>query len=612
MQIILLFLLALRFQVANMISKDEFYRARAEGYGAKVSAMQKRENRLSLTRLILFFTAFLLFALLFSLNTFAAISALIGGLVAFVGVVIWHGKTQKLREYFSHLATINSLEAECIRGSFNNYADGSGYINRDHPNSYDLDLFGHASLFQYINRTVSKPAADMLAAWLSNPASGEEIALRQQAVYELKPLINWRQKILTLCYENKNAGGDPESLLAWVNSSSVFSHVVRIRIMALILSAIGIVATVLVISGMPVGLLVSAVIVNFICYFSLHKKISKLHVQVTRSSEMLETYAATIKMIEEGAFRSNKLTELQKTFTNGTPVSERIRRLSKLVNRLDTRLNVLVSVPLNVFFFWDIHVCLALEKWNSHHSGEVSRWLDAMAEFEVLSSFGNMAFNNPEWVMPVVTDEYFILDADNMGHPLIPVQHRVNNDIKLAGIGHTALITGSNMSGKSTFLRTCGINTVLALAGGPVCASSFTVSRVQVFSSMRISDSLEDNTSSFYAELKRLAAIIKEAEQNQNVFLLLDEILRGTNSNDRYTGSVALIKQLIDNGAASMVATHDLKLADMAEELPEKIDNYHFDVKINGEELFFDYKLTPGICTSLNASILMKKMGIKV
>ncbi len=214
--------------------------------------------------------------------------------------------------------------------------------------------------------------------------------------------------------------------------------------------------------------------------------------------------------------------------------------------------------------------------------------------------------------MPKVTQEYFELEAKDMGHPLIPEERRVCNSITISSGGKTVLVTGSNMSGKSTFLRTCGVNIVLALAGAPVCAAAFTVSHVQVFSSMRISDSLEDNTSSFYAELKRLAAIIKEAEHNPRLFLLLDEILRGTNSNDRYIGSVALIRQLIGYETVSVVATHDLKLADLAEELPEKIDNYHFDVKIDGEELYFDYQLNPGICTSMNASILMKKMGIKI
>jgi DNA mismatch repair ATPase MutS len=303
---------------------------------------------------------------------------------------------------------------------------------------------------------------------------------------------------------------------------------------------------------------------------------------------------------------------LQESFRGDNPASERIRMLSRLVNRLDSRLNVLVSVPLNLLFFTDIHFCLALEQWKREHAEKVPAWFSAMSEFEVLASLANMAFNNPDWVFPVVVDEYFVFRAEMMGHPLIPVSRRVSNDFSSSGPGKAILVTGSNMSGKSTFLRTCGINTVLALAGAPACALSFVVSHVRVHSSMRISDSLEDNISSFYAELRRLRSIISGAEQNGEMFLLLDEILRGTNSDDRYTGSVALIKQLTGYGSVAMVATHDLRLAQLTGEMPGRIENYHFDVKVSGEELFFDYKLTPGVCSSFNASLLMKKMGIKV
>ena len=337
-----------------------------------------------------------------------------------------------------------------------------------------------------------------------------------------------------------------------------------------------------------------------------------MHNQVGKSSAMLETYATTIELIEKETFTCDKLKNLHGIFSADIPVSARIKMLSKLVSRLDTRLNIMVAIPFNLFFFWDIHCCLALEKWKTRHTHEISHWFSAMAEFEVLSCLANMAYNNPGWAMPEVIPGYFTLKAEKAGHPLIPVNRRIDNTLDISRSGKTVLITGSNMSGKSTFLRTCGVNAILALAGAPVCAASFTISHVRVFSSMRISDSLEDNTSSFYAELKRLAAIIQTAEQNQHVFLLLDEILRGTNSNDRYTGSVALIKQLIGYGTVAIVATHDLKLADLAKEMASAIDNYHFDVKIDGEELYFDYKLTPGICTSLNASILMKKMGIRV
>lgn len=292
--------------------------------------------------------------------------------------------------------------------------------------------------------------------------------------------------------------------------------------------------------------------------------------------------------------------------------SDRIRHLSKLVSRLDYRLNVLVSVPLNLLFFTDIHFCMALERWKREHSSRIPGWFASMAEFEALSSLANMAFNNPGWIYPGVTEDYFVFRGEEMGHPLIPEGRRINNSFTAEGAGKAIIVTGSNMSGKSTFLRTCGVNTVLAFAGAPVCASAFTISLARLHTSMRISDSLEENISSFYAELRRLKAIISGAESEPKVFLLLDEILRGTNSDDRYTGSVALIRQLTGYGAVAMVATHDLRLAGLEQVLPRSIENYHFDVKVNNEELFFDYRLTPGICSSFNASLLMKKMGIKV
>lgn len=595
-----------------MISREDYYRERARFFFAKAGELQRRENRLSLSRLLLFTGSFLFFVILLPINGLAAAVILISGLSAFAFVVVRYVRVQKQKNRLSHLATINTLEAECLKGNFSSFPDGSSYIDREHPYSYDLDLFGQSSLFQYINRTVTRPASDMLASWLKAPASTDVIKLRQQATEELKPLTEWRQEMITLCYENKDAGADPDTLLSWLNSGVIFKNRLRSRIIAILLSLTSVTAAVLVLLGMPAGILATAVTVNILYYLSRNRDISKLHLKVTRSSEMLDTYASAIAMAENAAFKSQGLRELQSVFNAGGRASASIKRLSQLVNRLDTRLNVLVSAPLNIFFFQDIHLCLALEKWNANFSDDVRKWIDAMAELEVLASFGNMAFNNPGWVIPEITGTYFNLEARDLGHPLLPAHQRITNSLSVNGKGKTALITGSNMSGKSTFLRTCGINTVLALAGSVVCASYFKVPVVQVFTSMRISDSLEDNTSSFYAELKRLAAIIKEAENKSDLFLLLDEILRGTNSNDRYIGSVALIKQLTDYEAVSVVATHDLKLADLAADMPGHIDNYHFDVKINGEELYFDYKLTPGICTSLNASILMKKMGIKV
>jgi DNA mismatch repair ATPase MutS len=231
---------------------------------------------------------------------------------------------------------------------------------------------------------------------------------------------------------------------------------------------------------------------------------------------------------------------------------------------------------------------------------------------EVLNSVSNFAFNNPGFTFPVFEESHFSLEAKNMGHPLIPAARRINNDINIDHLSEIMLVTGSNMAGKSTYLRSVGVNVILAMCGAPVCASTFRLSPVQVISSMRIADNLAESTSTFYAELKKLKTIIDKVNKGEKVFILLDEILRGTNSLDRHTGSIALLKQLIRNNTVGIIATHDVELADLKKEYPGNIVNYHFDVQVNNEELYFDYKLKEGVCTSMNASILMKKIGIEM
>jgi hypothetical protein len=591
----------------------EFYQTRINTFQQKADILQRLENRLSTARLITFVCIFVFF---FSLHSFSITLAVAGSVTCIItfGILIRrYVETEKLKEYHRHLVEINTLELKSLAGDSSKFADGSEFIDRDHANSYDLDLFGRASVFQFMNRTGSLPGASMLARWLMEPAHTGEIRSRQQAVAALKPEIDWRQKMMTVGHFTRHSLDNPGELLTWMTCKNEFPGVRRLKILTLVLSTmLAIAITVTVIAGLPVALLLPFLLANFLFYFSQGTRINRLHQQVSKSADLIKNYAEIINMIEEKEFDTDKLQTLRLQVKGPPSASEAINQLSDQVGRLDTRLNIMVSIPLNLFFFWDIHCCLALEKWKQQHAGDIDRWLAVMAEFEVLNSIANMAYNNPLWVMPEIVSGYFTIQAKDVGHPLIPDHRRILNDIDITGSSRIVIVTGSNMAGKSTFLRTCGVNAVLALAGAPVCASSFTLSHVQVISSMRISDSLEDNTSSFYAELKKLAAIIQQAGQNRELFILLDEILRGTNSNDRFTGSVALIRQLIGYDTVAMVATHDLKLADLENEIPGNIDNYHFDVKIDKEELYFDYKLNPGVCKSMNASILMKKMGIKI
>jgi len=595
-----------------MILPLDVYKSREAEFSANAERLRKLSDRLSMARLAAFAGGLVVFGALLSFSVIAAVVTLAVALALFTWLVMKYETTEKSRKRFLRLAEINSLELKCLDGDFSGFKTGEEYAERDHPYSYDLDVFGKASLFQFLCRTTSRPASDRLAEYLKQPAAKEEILLRQKAVAELQPLTDWQQELMTLGYLNAGAGNDPAPLLQWLGSDDLFRKTGREKIITGCLSLIAIAAVITVIAGLPAAILAPVFGVNFVFYFTRFRKISKLQEKVSRSSDLLKAYSGIIKLLENRNFTSPLLQNLQSGFRDEIAASDRIRQLSKLVGRLDYRLNVLVSVPLNLLFFTDIHFCLALERWKRDHASRIPGWFASMAEFEALASLANMAFNNPGWIYPQVTEDYFVFRAEDMGHPLIPAVRRISNGFATEGAGKAIIVTGSNMSGKSTFLRTCGVNAVLAFAGAPVCASAFTVSLVRLHSSMRISDSLEENISSFYAELRRLRAIIAGAESDPKVFLLLDEILRGTNSDDRYTGSVALIKQLTGYGAVAMVATHDLRLAGLEKELPQSIDNYHFDVKVNDEELFFDYRLTPGICSSFNASLLMKKMGIRV
>lgn len=591
---------------------NKYYKSRIENFTQIASILRRKEDQLSAGRLILFLLSIIFFYLLFSISVPVAVIVLLTGLFSLGWLIRYQNGIIKKKEYNSHLARINELELKSLEGDFSNFADGAAYIDKNHPYSYDLDIFGRASIFQYVNRTISQPASDMLAAWLKAPAAIPVIKERQEVIAELKELADWRQQLMALGYEYKDSANHPGTVLEWVNSPDTFTKRKWLKITTIALSLLSLISVIMAIKGMSSAFLVLTLLVNMAVIYKYLKQINLLHKQVSKSYEMLESYGDAMKIIESRNFRSERMRIILARLQGSGSASQIIRKLSLLVNKFDLRLNVMVSLPLNIFFFWDIHFCYALEKWKHRHGPHIALWFESMAEVEVLSGFANMSFNNPDWAMPRVVDEYFALTAADLGHPLIPADRRVKNDFKIDGSGKIVLVTGSNMSGKSTFQRTCGVNMVLAFAGAPVCAAHFKVTWVKILTSMRISDSLEDNTSSFYAELKRLAMIIEESEKNRNVFLLLDEILRGTNSNDRHIGSEALIRQLIQQNSTAIVATHDLSLSELEKELPDNVDNYNFDVKISGDELFFDYKLNNGVCKSLNASILMKKMGIKV
>lgn len=535
-------------------------------------------------------------------------------LILFTSLIFTDLKNKSSIQHTKYLIEINENELKALSYNYYHFAEGTAYKSKDHFYANDLDIFGHASLYQYINRAGSEMGKNTLATWLMNPASSETILARQEAIKELVKEPAWRQQLQACGMTKRIQQETKDRLENWLEEDARFLNNKYLLLFRYIMPALLITVLVLNVTDVLSNyvrnyfLLASALFA-----FYISKKVTLLHQQVSKMTDELEVLSDSIRLIEEKSFTSFFLQGLQKQFVQqSTTASKQTSKLNKILEKLDLRFNFVVFIPLDILFQWDLQQAIALEKWKEENHSKVMQWFIALGQMEAVSSLATLSFNHPEWCFPVLKNEHFFIEGKNIGHPLIQADKCVSNPLKINHVGELILVTGSNMAGKSTYLRSVGVNTVLAMAGAPVCASDFCLSPVQIISSMRIADNLEENTSTFYAELKKLKLIIDKVNNGEKVFILLDEILRGTNSLDRHTGSAALIRQLIKQNAACIIATHDVELAKMKEEYPENILNYHFDVQVSNDELYFDYKLKEGICTSLNASILMKKIGIEL
>ena len=505
-------------------------------------------------------------------------------------------------------------ETLALKGKFDQFPGGLPWKPAQHRYAEDLDLFGQFSLFQFLNRAGSEPGEKKLAEWLLSPASGSEISRRNDAVKELASLPNALLEHRAFSMENRISIQTETRLGQWLGEPAYFSGFAHWKWIRYVFPVLMVSVLVLYISGiLSLPYLIYSLLFSGVISYQLNKSVAPIHNSLSFMVGELNGLSKRLTLVEQPHFQSEELKNIQgKLVRNNQKGSEKISRLEQILSRLDLRYNMVLSAPLNLFLLWNIQQMLNLEKWKRDIADEPIKWIDSLATIDALNSFATLSFNQPDWVFPVINDQYFYCTGKEIGHPLIPVEKRINNSVSIASKGQIMLITGSNMAGKSTYLRSIGVNTVLAMAGAPVCARQFEISHVNLISSMRIADNLEESTSTFYAELKKLKQVIDAANEGEKILVLLDEILRGTNSHDRHIGSKALIRQLIQNQVVAIVATHDLALADYALQFPSHITNYYFDVSVNGEDLSFDYKLKTGICNSMNASVMMKKIGINL
>ncbi len=531
-------------------------------------------------------------------------------IVVFVFLMKKHDKISRQKKLKEALITINTDEINYLDNNKLPFENGIEFNDFSHPYCYDLDIFGTHSLFQNLNRTATFIGKIVLSNRLMKFLSNEEILKNQEAVKEVAEKIDWRQNFSAIAKVGKDSKSVYQKIINWSTSKSeeftlkdsILSYATPSAILVLIL------AYLVTSSDLFLKIIGYLFAINLGIIGSFYKKIKFEINHTTEIDTIIKQYGLLIQSIEKETFNSTKLNELKRNLSSeNQKASEELKKLSELFSRMDTINNLVVSLVFNGLFLFHAHTLKALLNWKKNSAASLKNWLDVIGEFEMLNSLANFSYNNSDFAFPEINSNYEISFTD-LSHPLLNTKTRIGNDVVFQPQSFI-ILTGSNMSGKSTFLRSLGINMVLAGIGAPVCATKAKVHPMPILVSMRLSDSLSDSESYFFAEIKRLKLIMDNLEENR-AFVLLDEILRGTNSDDKRNGTIEVIKKMIHKKAIGGIATHDIEVCLTTNEFPNQLTNKCFEVEIVSDELHFDYKLRDGICKNKSATFLMKKMGV--
>ena len=547
-------------------------------------------------------------------NILFLISSVVAGFLLFIIVAIFHNRKIKIKKEFELYISINERGINRINGSFKEQEDkGEEFLNDKHPFISDLDVFGRNSLFQMINSTKTKFGREKLSEIISLKymPKKEEIVERQEAIKELGKKIKWRQELEVKSTLKKSGLKDINELLDWASSKKEIKQL--LKVVPYVFIAITIISMLLVVLGiLPITYMILVFMINYLVVKVLTKKLSGIISLFSDHKKDIEAYTNILSLIEKEDFESNLLKELKKKLYNKEKsASKEMRTLKSLVDWLGDSSGNAYYLLLNVTILSDTFILRNLEEWRNLNGENLKEWLEIMGEFEALSSISNLAFDFESWCFPEICTEDKV-EGIEVAHPMLGEKAVANSFILDSQNGvsrRVALITGSNMSGKSTFLRTIGVNLLLSYIGAPVCAKKFSCSIFSIYTCMRTKDNLEESVSSFYAEILRIKILIEAAKKGEKVFFLLDEIFKGTNSRDRHEGAKVLINQLVGNGAMGLVSTHDLELCDL-EESRKWLKNYNFQEYYDDNKIKFDYKLREGRSKTQNAVHLMKLAGI--
>ena len=582
-----------------------FYTEEKQRLETELKATKNKLANLSVLRLVVFILT--LVGIYFLFDDIRAV-----GFIATVGIIVFsillikYLDAKESKKLLITKIKINETEIRVLEGNFLFLKTGEEFIDPTHVYSNDIDLFGRGSFFQYINRTSTQQGAKELAKTITENHI-LSIDKKQEVLKELSQKVAWRQHFSALASLVTTRYSTEEILDFIQNYSTVFSIIVSKS--PIVFSLVSIVLIALVsFAIIPFSILILWVFIGLGITALYFKKTQEIYVQADKAKATFKQYYLLLQEIENRKFSSAKLQEKQQIIqSEKLQASVIFKQFSKILDAFDQRNNLLIAFVGNAFFLWDLRNAVKVEIWITNYKHTVKKWFEVIAFFDAQNSLANFQYNHPEYSFPKVQKQDAIMKAVGLGHPLLNSEKRIDNDFKIYD-QEFFIVTGANMAGKSTFLRTVSLSIVMANVGLPVCAKSCIYSPVKLITSMRTSDSLADDESYFYSELKRLKFIVDTIDKD-DYFIILDEILKGTNSKDKAIGSKKFIEKLVSSKSTGIIATHDVSLCELATDFLE-IKNYYFDAEISNDELYFDYLFKKGVCKNMNASFLLKKMEI--
>lgn len=594
------------------MNPENHYTERLSLTAGQLQQVKKQIFRISMLRLALFIAGIAGLYFFFNQTTLLIVCICLTFLPLFILVKI-HNSFFIRKDWLETQARIIQEELQALSGDYSSFEDGKEYVNPEHPYSFDLDIFGRRSLFQSINRTCTFFGKVRLAEWLQNHLHEKtSIEKRQEMIREISEHTLFREQFRVAGLVHHGQSSDAEKIQAWSQSPAQYLHAGWVKSF---IWGIPVINSLLLITSLAGWTSFSWLGLSFgiflVLSFGIIKRATYIQETYGKQLKSLNGYARLIALAKAEDWKSAGMQELMERFNlNGQSPIQALQQLSKELDRLDLRNNQFLYVLLEGSIFFQLQEIVRIERWKARYGQHISKWLETVGELDALCSLGTFAYNHPQYTYPELTEKPFCFLATQMGHPLMPASQCVKNDATIPSRPFFLIITGANMAGKSTYLRTIGVNYLLACIGAPVCCERLKLYPNQLITSLRTSDSLSDNESYFFAELKRLKRIIDLLNQGKQLFIILDEILKGTNSMDKQKGSFDLIRQFMQLKANGIIATHDLLLGSLIKQFPEEIRNYCFEADIKENELTFSYKLREGVAQNMNACFLMKKMGI--